>query len=95
MKDTLQRYVDLWPVLLAIVEENCESIQSMVYQHVTDFALKRFVEEYLQELSPIAKILDKLQCGRATLSFTVNVWNKLYQSLNQILPTDKQSILSK
>ena len=40
MKDTLQRYIDLRPVLLAIVEENRESIQSIVYQHVTYIALK-------------------------------------------------------
>ena len=44
-----QRYIDLWPVLLAIWEENRESIQSIVYQHVTGIALKRFVEEHLQE----------------------------------------------
>jgi len=75
MADYLEVYITQWPKLIAICEQNRNSIARDITNIVTNIGIKRSAEELLQRLKPIAVALDSIQKDSCTVADAVEIWN--------------------
>lgn len=73
----LEAYIKGWPVILRICEDNREKIDSNVQGKVTNFMLKRNVEDMITILKPISVTLDKMQSNKCSIGEAVYLWKQL------------------
>lgn len=77
MVDCLETYLKGWPTLLQICEEHRDTIDKTVQTQVSNFVLKRNVEDMVMRLKPISIALDEVQRNNCTISESVRVWKNL------------------
>ena len=93
---TLISYVNCWPNLLSIEEQEHRSeIKPEIYRTVTGISLKRNAEDFVKLLKPVAIALDSVQTPGINLSDSVAAWLKLGEERNEHLSTDKQAAFRK
>lgn len=85
MADSIESYLQNWDILVKICKEHSDDIDKQIIRKVNDRALRRFAEDYLERLKPIAVALDKLQREDALISDAVEVWHKLVGDLQECL----------
>lgn len=83
MADCVSAYLKNWSTLVSVCEENRSDIDSIVYNKVTNFGIKRNAEDLLKRLKPISIALDKMQQKDCTISTAVNIWKKLREDLTE------------
>lgn len=93
MADCMQSYIENWPIMLKICEENRDVIDKTVQQEVSNLLLKRNVEEMLMLLKPISDALDKVQKSNCTLSESVLAWKELLEKVTD--QTYKKKIIKR
>lgn len=92
MVDCLESYIKGWPVMLKICEENRDTIDTAVKNHVSDLNLKRNIEDMIVVLKPISVALDKIQRDLCSLSEALLTWKELG---NDLKPKTDQKCLKK
>lgn len=71
LADCLEGFVESWPILFKIAEENKNEIESTIREKVSNIHLKRLAEDYLKILKPISIAIDRLQKNDASISDVV------------------------
>lgn len=84
MADCVSAYLKNWPILVSVCEENRCNIDSIVYNKVTNFGIKRNAEDLLKRLKPISIALDKMQQKDCTISTAVDIWKNLQEELTEV-----------
>ena len=75
MADCLESYINHWPILLIICEQNRDKIDNIA-NIVNNLGVKRSAEELLQRLKPNAVALDKVQQDSCTIAHTESIPGK-------------------
>ena len=70
-------YITNWATLIKLCEENCNKIDTGIYQKVSNISLKRNLEEISKRLKLIATALDEVQNNACIISEAVTIWKKL------------------
>lgn len=86
--DALQRYLDSWPLLIAICEANKDQMDKHIQSLVSNLALKRNAEDYLSQLKPISVALDRSQKENCSIADTVSIFKKLKKKLKDLKNKD-------
>ena len=79
--DCFETYIDEWPNLLKICEENRTFIDPNIGKIVADINLKRLVEGQLSILKPIAIAVDEIQKNNCSIAKAVEIWKNLQDTL--------------
>lgn len=93
LTNCLESFIKHWPILMKISEEHRGKIDNIVFNKVSNIAIKRNAESLLCRLKPVALSVDSVQKNSCTISEAVEVWKKLEESLNE-LKLDKTCMAS-
>ena len=79
-------YQRIWrtSLLVSIRKENCNTIDNVIYNKVTNCRIKQNVENLLQHLKVLLVANDRTQEKNCTIAATVNIWEVLEKDLIEV-----------
>ncbi|XP_073522458.1 uncharacterized protein [Phyllobates terribilis] len=87
--DCFEQYIENWPILMTLCEENRDKIDGTVTAKILNIGLKRNVEHMLSFLKPISQALNKIQKNSCFIADAVEIWKELSEHLKTELHMDR------
>ena len=94
-RDGLMSFIDAWPAMVTIAEENRIEMQKEIYDAITNLNLKRNIEDYLLLLNPVSYALDKTQASDVNLLEAVKIWHDLSKEIGPRLSIKQMESFAK
>lgn len=74
LADSIQSYIDNWPILYSICVENRAGVNSNILKAIENIDMKNQAEVYLVKLKKIAAALDRIQSNTCSISEATDTW---------------------
>jgi len=74
LADSIQSYIDNWPILYQICHENRTGVSNDILAAVENITMKNNAQEYSVKLKKIAIALDQVQSDSCTISEATSIW---------------------
>lgn len=93
MADSLESYLQNWPILCKVCEENREIIDKEIIKLIQKFDLKKNAEDLLKRLKETAVATDKAQQDTCGLSDVVSIWKNLEKEFETFKNNDVMGLV--
>ena len=83
MADSLESYLQNWPIMLQVCEKHRGEIDTNIANKVKNIGIKRNAEDFLIRLNPIAVAVDRVQSDTCVIRETVQIWRDMEKQFEE------------